>query len=122
MKRALHILRQIDRHLPALLFAVLFSMQGLLAAGAADSIVLPELVGPDGRALTFADICNTAGSDDAERHCKDCSLHGGTLLPDSNSVSFCPDLASRSSLPSPARVLPNTPERWQYHRRGPPLS
>jgi hypothetical protein len=127
MKRALHIvvqtIRQIDRHLPVLLFAMLLSVQGLLAAGAADSIVFPELRGPDGRVLSFADLCNTVGEDgDAADHCGTCALHKAGHLPAPTTVSYTALLTSQTGLRPHGRVLPSTPERWQYYRRGPPLT
>lgn len=123
MKRALHILRQIDRVLPVALFAVLLSVQGLLATGAADSIVFPQLLGPDGRTLTFADICNSASENgDAAKHCGACSFEAGKGLAAHEPFPLFPLASSNPRLPGTTRVLPKTPERWQYHRRGPPLS
>jgi len=103
------------------MFAFLLSVQGLLSTGAADSIVFPELRAPDGRILSFADLCNTAGEDgDAASHCGSCSLHKSTALLGGVPVSF--DLPSTRQAEQPAQTgfLPKTPERWQYHRRGPP--
>jgi len=122
MNKVIHIIRQLDRLLPALLFAVLLSVQGVLAVGAADSLVVPGLIGPDGRTLTFADICNTAREDGAgENHCKDCSLVSGIVLfAPSPTVVFSQSILAVLSISEPANTDPKTPERWQYNRRGPP--
>ena len=121
MKTVRTIIESIDRYLPVALFAFMLSVQGLLASGAADSIVFPELRGPDGRVLTFAELCNSVGEDGASaKHCSSCSLHGKADLPAAATVSFDQPPSNEPGLPAAVRFLPKTPERWQYYRRGPP--
>jgi len=115
------LIKRIDRLLPALLFALLLSGQNLVAVGAAESLIFPELIGPDGSTLTFVDICNSAGEKGQKgKHCGGCiaakvATLNTQLLPD-----FIPAKTQLIAVVSGHSVLLDTPERWSYRRRGPP--
>jgi len=118
-----HSFHTLDRVLPAVLFAVLLSVQGLVAAGAADNLISAELIGPDGSTLTYADFCSSlGGGSNAGSHCGGCSLSGGALLPAVVVETLTKPYASSAQLPYLRHVVAKTPERWQHHRRGPPIA
>lgn len=113
-----------DRVLPALLFAALLSLQSLLAVGAADGLAFPEMVGPDGRTVTLADLCSSAGGaagGGGSSHCGGCTLSTGALLPASMGVALFEFGINTALLPYLRHLVATTPERWQHPRRGPPL-
>jgi len=121
ISKAHKIFLRLDRLLPALLFGFLLSVQNLVAVGAADTLIFPELVGPDGSRLTYADYCNSVGgSGNAGAHCGGCSLSGGATLPASVLGAFAKFHAKSAQLPYMRDMVAKTPERWQHYRRGPP--
>ena len=120
-------IQKIDRLLPALLLAMLLSLQSIVASGAADYITFPELIAPDGSTLSFADICNTGG--DAGGHVHECAgcfsrCHGKTG--DSGQVNNAhPDFSAQpltlTNKPTPQNVITIArPELRGLQRRGPP--
>jgi len=119
-----YIFYLVDRALPALLFATLLSLQGLVAAGAADSLAFPELTGPDGRVVTLADLCSsTPGSTGGGTgHCGGCTLSAGALPTPISAGGPFDGGKNSAELPFLHSIIINTPERWQYLRRGPPTT
>jgi len=117
-----HSLHLVDRALPALLFAALLSLQSLLAVGAADSLVFPELVGPDGRTVTLADLCSSTGGagGGSGSHCGGCTLSASALLPASAAGAMFELGINSAILPYIRHLVASTPERWQQPLRGPP--
>ncbi|MBL4836505.1 MAG: hypothetical protein JKY34_02920 [Kordiimonadaceae bacterium] len=127
LKRLLQTIKMIDRLLPALVFAFLLSAQGIVASGAADYITFPELTAPDGRTLTFADICNSSGEAGTLHDCAGC-LSGcqGTVGAEPQPVSTL--YLNQIALQHCARCAPYTafiisrPETQPTVQRGPPAS
>lgn len=113
-------LKSVDRHLPAILFAFLLSIQGLVSSGAAESITFPELIGPDGRTLTFADLCNSAGEDKGHaKHCSSCTSHcfrGSAPV----SIGTVPATTGYVAVSFTEQPQPSRPEATQALRRAPP--
>jgi len=119
-----HSFHQVDQALPAVLFAALLSLQSLLTAGVADGLIFPELVGPDGRPVTLADLCSSAGGAGGNgvgsSHCGGCTLSKGALVPASEAEIAVEFAQHAAKMPYMRRLVASTPERWQYPRRGPP--
>lgn len=116
-----HSFHLVDRALPALLFAALLSLQSLVVVGAADGLISPELVGPDGRPVTLADLCSSTGSSSGVSHCGGCTLSTGVLSPAATAALFKFGVNS-AVLPYLRHLVATTPERWQHPRRGPPTA
>lgn len=120
---AQQIVLRIDRLLPALFVGFLLSAQNLVAVGAADSLIHPELVGPDGRTLTFADICNNAGENTkADKYCGGCAASKSSATAPVFRCGLAVHKLALVHEAGPKSFQPDTPERWQYSRRGPPIS
>ncbi len=106
--------------MPVMLFVFLLSLQSLINSGVAQSISFPELVGPDGRILTFADLCNATDENQADQtHCKSC-VNGHSLTPSTPlQLTLAGQSIELTILPELA-VTVARPEANQARRRAPP--
>lgn len=78
----MHILSAFERVMPVIALAFVLAVQGLVATGAADTFLYPSLVGPDGRVIEAADICNNTGeTKHAGSHCRACTQLAAVSLP-----------------------------------------
>ncbi len=117
-----HCIKSLDRLLPSILFAFLLSFQTLISTGAANGIAFPELIGPDGRVLTFADLCNTAGEDKtAQKHCVSC-VASHLDLPNQVFTAALTLQASNHFKPPKYTSIILRPEATQAKRRAPPYA
>lgn len=122
IKSVHHCIKSLDRLLPSILFAFLLSLQTLISTGAANGIAFPELIGPDGRVLTFADLCNAAGEDKtAQKHCASC-VASHLNLPNQAFTAALTLQASSHFQPSKYADIILRPEATQAKRRAPPYA
>ncbi|MEX0299980.1 MAG: hypothetical protein AB3N28_12990 [Kordiimonas sp.] len=121
LKNLCKSLKLLDRLMPVLLFAFLLSFQSLINSGAAQNISFPELVGPDGRILTFADLCNAVDdTSKSKTHCKIC-VGGHNITPPILSAGVLLLTFSGNYLLPVANVWAiERPEATQARRRAPP--
>ena len=122
-RKARYLLAAFDRAVPAIALALVLMVQGLVASGAADSVLYPALTGPDGRTATASDICNSTGEPQhAGSHCGACTQAAAALLPQ-NVFSLATPLPGITwQLPQPRSISPRRFEAHARMRRGPPVS
>lgn len=109
----------LDRFLPVVALSLALFLQGLVASGAAASMVVPGLVAPDGSALTLADVCNNT-EDGRTGHCHACVHAPAATLAATSTLPAVPTLSAGrvvSPYSAPAVVRPEANSRFHT---GPP--
>ena len=121
------VFRKIDRLLPAVLLAMLLSLQGIVASGAADYITFPELIAPDGSLLSFDDICNNSGETGSHVHdCSNCISEcygftgGSSLCGESAPNPSLQSLKKNTKITEQTNIYTARPEVLGIRRRAPP--
>ncbi|NVJ98537.1 MAG: hypothetical protein HWE25_10320 [Alphaproteobacteria bacterium] len=119
IKRAENFLDRLDRLLPMVALSLALFLQGLIASGAAATMVVPGLQAPDGSTLTLADICNNT-DDGTSAHCHACTHAPLGVLASEPTIPALTCFPAGSSLTRYTPPALFRPEAHSHFRTGPP--